>query len=59
MTVEQARYSVGKMVMSYDAGRKLIRSLSEPHGPYLLKRVTKGGMAIIQRWEDEDLDVPP
>lgn len=59
MTVEEARASVGLPVMSRDAGRKLIRSVDEPHGPYMLLHVTKGGEAIIARWQDADLKVPP
>lgn len=59
MTIEEAKANEGKMVMSRDAGHKLIRYVGEPHGPYLLRKVTKGGMAIIARWENEDLSVPP
>ncbi len=59
MTIEEAKANKGKMVMSRDAGYKLIRHAREPHGPYLLRKVTKGGMAIIARWEKEDMSVPP
>lgn len=34
------------MVMSTDPGYKLIRDIP-PHGPYLLQRVTKSGMAVL------------
>ena len=37
------------MVMSCDAGPKLIVRVSRPHGPYLLLRVTKGGMCELDR----------
>ncbi len=59
MKIEEIKKAVGKMIYSYDAGHKLISHVSTPHGPYLLKRVTKGGMAVIQRWEDEELEVAP
>lgn len=59
MTIEEAKQAEGLWVMSRDAGHKLIRSVPEEHGPYLLKKVTKRGMAIIARWPDEDLSVPP
>jgi hypothetical protein len=59
MILAEAKSAVGKMVMSRDAGHKLIRAVADEHGPYLLKQVTKGGRAIIARWEDEDLSVPP
>lgn len=48
MTIEEARDAVGKMVMSRDAGYKLIQQVLIPHGPYLLKSVTKGGLAILE-----------
>ena len=59
MTIEEAKSNEGKLVMSCDAGHKLIRQVGKPHGPYLLRKVTKGGMAIIARWEKEDISVPP
>lgn len=48
MNIEEAKANVGKMVMSRDAGYKMIRSVNVPHGPYLLKQVTKEGLAILE-----------
>lgn len=56
MNIETARASVGKMVMSRDPGFKCIRAVPKPHGPYLLLKVTKGGLAILDR---ECNPVPP
>lgn len=58
MSTEEAKNNVGKMVMSKDAGHKLIYSVNKFHGPYLLKKITKGGLGVIARWENEDLQVP-
>ena len=52
MNLEQAKQSIGKMVMSTDAGHKLICSVSTPHGPYRLLKVTKGGLAILEGREE-------
>ena len=41
------------LVMSYDAGFKLIRSVSVAHGPYKLLQVTKGGHVILEGREDK------
>ena len=59
MTLEEAKAHEGKMVMSKDVGHKLMRKVDKPHGPYLLRKVTKGGGAIIAGWPGEDLKVPP
>jgi len=48
MDIETAKKSIGKMVMSRDAGNKMIRSVSRLHGPYKLLRITKGGYAILE-----------
>ncbi len=52
MTPKQAKESIGKMVMSTDAGWKMIPSVSVPHGPYRLLRVTKAGLAILEGREE-------
>lgn len=59
MTLEEAKEAEGTMVMSRDAGHKLIPRVAQPHGPYLLRQVTKGGLAVIARWHNVDLQVPP
>ena len=57
-TTEEAKSSVGQMVMSRDAGNKMIHSVDVPHGPYLLKQVTKAGYCIIDKPRG-DFHVPP
>lgn len=57
MNLEQAKKSIGEMVMSTDAGHKLIRRVSEPHGPYRLMKVTKAGLVILEGREQHR--VPP
>ena len=58
MNIEEAKGAVGAMVMSRDAGTKCIKEVRKPHGPYLLKQVTKGGLAIIVT-PSGDFSVPP
>jgi hypothetical protein len=48
MNLDEAKAAVGKMVMAADRC-KLIKGPHEPHGPYLLLRVTKGGMCELDR----------
>jgi len=50
MGVTQA--DIGKLVMSRDAGNKMIRSVSVPHGPYRLLKITRVGMAILEGREN-------
>lgn len=57
MNIDQARQHIGQMVMSTDAGRKLIRRVQVPHGPYRLLKVTKGGVAILEG--REEFRIPP
>lgn len=57
MNIEQARASVGKLVMSRDAGEKMIRSVNVPHGPYKLIKITKGGLALLEG--RPEVAVPP
>ena len=49
MNIEDTKAHVGKLVMSRDAGIKLMRSVGQAHGPYPLIQVTKAGMAIISK----------
>ena len=56
MNIEEAKESVGKMVMSKDTGRKLI-PYGREHGPYKLLKVTKGGLVILE--SREEFRVPP
>ena len=48
MNIEEANKNIDDLVMSVDAGDKMIRSVSKPHGPYRLIKITKGGMAILE-----------
>jgi hypothetical protein len=47
-----SKKDIGELVMSYDAGNKLIRSVAIPHGPYRLIKITKGGLAILEGREE-------
>lgn len=58
MNIEEAKPSVGQMVMSLDTGHKLTRLCTIPHGPYPLKQVTKAGYCIIAK-PSGDFHVPP
>jgi len=57
MNIIQAKNSVGKMVMSYDAGAKMIYKMAAPHGPYKLLQVTRAGLCILEGREEHR--VPP
>ena len=48
MDIQTAKKFVGRMVMSHDAGAKMIRRGRNAHGPYRLLQITKGGMAILE-----------
>ena len=48
MTLAEVNDNIGKLVMSTDAGYKMIRSVPKAHGPYRLLKVTKGGFAILE-----------
>lgn len=52
MDIETARNSVGKMVLSYDAGYKMIYQTFKAHGPYELPQITRAGLAILKGRED-------
>lgn len=39
---------IGEMVMSKDAGCKMIESVTKPHGPYKLLQITKAGFAVLE-----------
>ncbi|MCK5604811.1 hypothetical protein KAR91_23175 [Candidatus Pacearchaeota archaeon] len=52
MDIDEARNNIGKMVMSIDAGYKLIHSVGKPHGPYKLLKITKAGYAILKGREE-------
>ena len=57
MTIEEAKKSIGQMVMSNDAGHKMILRCSVPHGPYKLLQVTKSGLTILEG--REEFRIPP
>lgn len=46
MNAKEAQENVGKMVMSRDAGFKMVHS-SIPRGPFLFKKISKAGLAVI------------
>lgn len=52
MNIQEAKESVGKLVMSKDAGCKMIHKVNTPHGPYKLLQITKGGTAILEGREE-------
>ena len=52
MNLAEAKASVGQMAMAADSV-KLIKGPFTPHGPYLLIRITRGGMCELER--DADL----
>lgn len=51
MTLEEAKSAVGKMVITTHAGPKMIKH-GPPHGPYLLLKVTKGGLCILDGYQE-------
>lgn len=58
MNLEQAKQFVGKMVWSYDPSPKL-SVWTRPHGPYLLKQVTKGGLCLLGNYRNDNGGIPP
>ena len=56
MTLEHAKLCIGCPVETNHAGHKLIRSIAW-HGPYILKKVTKAGLCILEGYEE--FRVPP
>lgn len=59
MNLEEARQSVGKLVMSRDCGNKMIGPRTYYHGPHKLKQVTKSGLCIFEDWGYYNIRVPP
>ena len=57
MNIEEAKNNVGRLVMSRDAGFKMIPSVATPHGPYKLLKITRDGLAILEGREEHR--VPP
>jgi len=57
MNLEQAKQSVGKLVISTDPGYKMIKSLA-PHGPYKLTKVTKAGLCKLEG-RDDNFQISP
>lgn len=57
MDIIEAKNNIGKLVMSRDAGDKMIRSVIDAHGPYKLLSITKPGLAILGG--REDYRIPP
>ena len=51
MNIDEAKAAVGSLVMSRHS-KKL--GEAKPHGPYILLKVTRAGMAIIQRAGPEE-----
>jgi len=48
MKTERAKQLIGQMVMSCDAGFKMIKKSPNFHGPYRLLNITKEGFAILE-----------
>jgi hypothetical protein len=48
MTLDEAHAAVGKLVMSRDPGYKMVPDIGYWHGPYELRKVTKGGLCILR-----------
>lgn len=57
MNIEEVKKKIGELVMSRDAGPKMIRSVADPHGPYKLLKITKTGLAILEG--RENYRIPP
>jgi len=57
MDIKTAQKHIGKLVMSRDAGEKMIPFVSTPHGPYILLKITKAGQAILA--DREEFRIPP
>ncbi|MEE9337248.1 MAG: hypothetical protein V3U87_04145 [Methylococcaceae bacterium] len=57
MNIEEAKNSIGMLVMSKDAGCKMIHSVVKAHGPYILLKITRAGVAILEG--RENYRVPP
>jgi len=52
MNIQEARNSIGKMVMSRDRKSNKLLRVDEEHGPYRLLAITKDGMAILEGLEE-------
>ena len=57
MDTQTAKDNIGKLVMSRDAGYKMIYSVGTSHGPYKLLQITKAGLDILEG--REEFRVPP
>jgi len=57
MNLDEAKNKIGELVMSIDAGYKMIPYVHEPHGPYKLLQITKAGLAVLEGREEHR--VPP
>lgn len=59
MNIETAKASIGKPVLIWSHMPKLIafRKGDMPHGPVILKQITKSGLAILEGCED--VQFPP
>lgn len=51
MNIDEAKANIGRMVMASDS-IKMSKGPHKPHGPYLLIRVTKGGLCELERDEN-------
>ena len=56
MNLEAAKACIGCTVETDHAGYKMVRSIAW-HGPYILKKVTKAGLCILEGYEQHR--VPP
>ena len=56
MTLEEAKKSIGKLVMTEHPLHKLCRAIPW-HGPYKSLKVTKGGVCVLEQLEE--FRIPP
>jgi len=60
MNFEEAKAAIGKKVLTYSMGNKMVRpNPNNWHGPYTLGQVTKGGLCIFSDFGWEDVRIPP
>lgn len=52
MNLEEAKNSVGKLVMSTGRKSNKLLPMKESHGPYRLLQITKSGHAILEGLEE-------
>lgn len=46
--IELVREMIGQYVMTTEPGKKMVKSIG-PHGPYKLLKITRGGLALLEK----------